>query len=31
MTLGGKYQWKPDSNPPVGSYDTDRGLSLTKF
>ena len=21
MTLGGKYKFKPDSNPPPGSYD----------
>jgi len=20
MTIGGKYVWKPDSNPPVGAY-----------
>lgn len=23
MTLGGKYKWKPDSNPPPGLYDVD--------
>jgi hypothetical protein len=21
ITFGGKYQWKPDSNPAVGQYD----------
>lgn len=21
MTMGGKYKWKPDSNPPPGLYD----------
>ena len=21
ITLGSKYKWKPDSNPPVGGYD----------
>ena len=20
FTIGGKYRWKPDENPPVGSY-----------
>jgi len=23
MTIGGKYVWKPDSNPAVGQYDPD--------
>jgi len=23
MTLGGKYKWKPDANPPPGYYNTD--------
>jgi hypothetical protein len=23
MTIGGKYKWKPDSNPPVGAYNID--------
>ena len=23
MTLGGKYKWKPDSNPPPGLYDVE--------
>jgi hypothetical protein len=27
MTIGGKYKWKPDSNPPVGAYDIDVGLN----
>jgi hypothetical protein len=31
MTLGGKYKWKPDSNPPVGGYDIDSGLKATQF
>lgn len=31
MTLGGKYKWKPDSNPPIGSYNTERGYAMTKF
>ena len=21
--MGGKYKWKPDENPAIGSYDTD--------
>ena len=21
MTIGGKYKWKPDNNPPPGLYD----------
>jgi hypothetical protein len=28
--MGAKYIWKPDSNPPVGAYDIDRGQSQTK-
>jgi len=23
MTLGGKYKWKADTNPPPGYYDAD--------
>ena len=30
MTIGGKYIWKPDSNPPVGAYDIVSGLEITK-
>ena len=30
MTIGGKYKWKPDSNPPVGAYDTDLAISQIK-
>ena len=26
MTIGGKYKWKPNENPPPGYYDTDRGV-----
>jgi len=26
MTIGGKYKWKPDSNPPVGAYDVDQAI-----
>lgn len=28
MTIGGKYKWKPDANPPPGYYDPD--LKLVK-
>ena len=31
VTMGSKYEFKPDSNPPVGYYDVDRGLNMTKF
>jgi hypothetical protein len=27
MTIGGKYVWKPDSNPPVGAYDIDLAIN----
>ena len=27
MTIGGKYKWKPDSNPPVGAYDIDLAIN----
>lgn len=30
MTIGGKYQWKPDSNPPVGAYDIQSAVEFTK-
>jgi len=30
MTFGGKYEWKPDSNPPVGAYNIDTSFNLTK-
>jgi hypothetical protein len=30
MTIGGKYIWKPDSNPPVGAYNISSGLEITK-
>ena len=30
MTIGGKYVWKPDSNPPVGAYNIDYAAALTK-
>ena len=30
MTIGGKYKWKPDSNPPVGAYDIDLAISQIK-
>jgi hypothetical protein len=30
MTIGGKYVWKPDSNPPVGAYDIDAAMNQTK-
>lgn len=31
FTMGGKYKWKPDDNPPIGGYDVDRGLAVTSF
>jgi hypothetical protein len=31
ITMGKKYEWKPDTNPPVGGYDLERGESITKF
>ena len=30
MTIGGKYQWKPDSNPSVGAYDVNSAIEFTK-
>jgi hypothetical protein len=29
--MGKKYEWKPDTNPPVGGYDLERGENITKF
>lgn len=29
MTIGGKYKWKPDSNPPPGLYEPDKAMSAT--
>ena len=26
VSMGAKYEFKPDSNPPVGGYDVDAGL-----
>ena len=28
MTMGGKYKWKADNNPPIGGYNLDTGYSL---
>lgn len=30
MSLGGKYIWKPDENPPVGAYNYDAAFNHTK-
>jgi hypothetical protein len=30
MTIGGKYIWKPDSNPPVGAYNIQSGIDIIK-
>ena len=30
MTIGGKYQWKPNDNPPPGLYDPEGATKLTK-
>lgn len=30
MTLGSKYKWKPDSNPPPGLYDVDAAQKQVK-
>ena len=27
MTLGGKYEWKADNNPPVGGYDPNESIT----
>ena len=24
MTIGGKYKWQPDTNPPVGAYNIEK-------
>lgn len=26
-----KYNFKPDSNPPVGAYNTDKSISYLKY
>ena len=31
MTIGDKYKWKPNENPPPGIYDIERAVSITKF
>jgi hypothetical protein len=28
ITMGSKYIFKPDNNPPVGGYNTDRGINM---
>jgi len=28
--MGRKYEFKPDRNPPVGSYDIDSGLRMSQ-
>ena len=28
-TMGSKYEFKPDRNPPVGGYDIDSGLRMS--
>ena len=30
MTMGSKYKWKANDNPPPGYYDPDVASSLTK-
>ena len=30
MTLGGKYTWKADDNPPPGSYEADVAALKTR-
>jgi len=30
MTIGGKYKWKADSNPPPGYYDVENSTSFVK-
>ena len=30
MTIGGKYKWKANENPPPGYYETDRGIQHVK-
>ena len=29
ITMGSKYEFKPDRNPPVGGYDIDSGLNVS--
>ena len=29
ITMGAKYEFKPDRNPPVGGYDLDSGLAMS--
>jgi len=31
VTMGSKYVFKADSNPPVGAYDVETADSATKF
>lgn len=31
MTIGDKYKWKPNENPPPGIYDIEKAESMTKF
>ena len=30
MTLGGKYKWKPNDNPPPGLYEADKAADATR-
>ena len=30
ITIGGKYKWKPDGNPPPGLYDVESSMNMTK-
>lgn len=30
MTIGGKYKWKPNSNPAPGQYDVDAAQGMVK-
>jgi len=30
MTIGSKYKWKPNDNPPPGYYDADVSLDKVK-
>ena len=30
MTLGGKYKWKPDTNPPPGYYELADAITKSK-
>ena len=29
ITMGSKYEFKPDRNPPVGGYNIDSGLRMS--